>query len=217
MHLWCATTLDNMVEHPTEAEDRFTEPNIRAARTMGQKVVNGVSGRVEYSVPLMAYANLGHDAHEASDSHVYTFNVSGANEYQIEHAKPQGKERFVWVAGTRTNDVMRRLKKMMGDGDIPGASGGARRYGVTSTDSNGKKDETFMFLTQAQVYAHRPAEFEDYTMDDFEACACVVRCAKINQGHRQEVANEDCRCVACDARCEITTGPENAIAWTIIS
>ena len=145
VHLWCATALDNMEEYPTKADDRNKEPNLRAARTLGQKVVNGVVGRTEFSLSLMSYANLGHDAHEASDRHVYSYNVGTAVEYEREHVSSQTGQRFKSTSTGNTTSVTKRLKKLMGDAGGAGEGGGARRYTIKSQAPNGKPVETFLF------------------------------------------------------------------------
>lgn len=175
VHLWCATALDNMEAYPTSAEDKHTEPNIRAARTLGQKVANGVVGRTEYSLVLMAYSNLGHDAHESSDTHVYCHNNSTAAEYEVEHAKEQSASKFASASKGNTTSITKRLKKLMGDtGDAGTQGGGSKRFTVNTTTEDGKKTTSFLFLTQAQIFAHRPLEFFMYNPEEFVGCACVV-------------------------------------------
>ena len=173
VHLWCSTALDNMEEYPTQASDKDDEPNIRAARTLGQKVVNGVTGRTEYSLTLMAYANLGHDAHESSHTHAYSYHVSTSSEYKTEHAKPHHEPKFQTTNGDTNTSITKRLKKMIGEASPMSSQGGSRRFSVV-TEMEGVKKTSHLFVTQAQIYAHRPFEFASHTADDLEATACVV-------------------------------------------
>jgi hypothetical protein len=172
LHLVSITQLHQMRKYPTKAEDAKDDPLGRAARTYSQKVVNSVVSRTEHTMPLMVYASIDNDAYESSDEHVFVRPVDVAKEMQKEFASvkpPQCRFRPTHASSnTIAEQSLMKLQKEDSD-----EQGSATLYTHTVTGEDGVKKTTHTFVTEAQLYAHRPLEFILYTGDELLAATQV--------------------------------------------
>jgi hypothetical protein len=173
LHLVSITKLHEMRKYPTKAEDAKEDPLGRAARTFAQKVVNSIVGRTEHTMALMVYACLEHDAYESSDAHAFVYPVNVAKEKQKEFTSVKPVVcRFRPTHVSTNTSVKKSLMKLTKDEDS--VEGNATLYRSETINAAGGKSTKHAFVTEAQLYAHRPVEFWEGTSEEFAAIAQVV-------------------------------------------
>lgn len=183
LHLVSLTKLHEMRKYPTKAEDVENDPNGRAARTFGMKVVNSVVGRTEHSMALMIYCCLGHDAYESSDTHSFVYPVNVANEKKREFSSVKPAQcRFRPSHVSANTSVQRSFMKMAKEDD--NVQGNARLYKSEQTSALGVTKTVHTFVTEAQLYAHRPSETKLYTSEECAGICDVVPLEKPLNGYR---------------------------------
>ena len=158
-HFMCVAALDNMDKYPTKASDADTDPECRAARTFGQKVVNSVVGSTEYSLSLMCYACLGHDAYESSEDHAYYYPLSDVAEKNrcvhgasVVNKPPQnsGVAARLRSLSQRKEDVVPDGQRLRGEGTV---------YNFEARNEKGEKEKMVCFVTHSRLYGTRPLAF----------------------------------------------------------
>ena len=173
LHLVSATKLHEMRKYPTKADDVDDDPNGRAARTFGMKVVNSIVGRTEHTMALMIYCCLGHDAYESSDTHsfVYPVNVGKEKKREFSSVKPDIC-RFRPTHVSANSSVQKSFMKLAKVDDS--VQGNAKLYKSERVSPLGSTTTIHTFVTEAQLYAHRPLGFETYTGDECSGVCDVV-------------------------------------------
>jgi hypothetical protein len=195
-HFMCVAALDNMDKYPTKAPDADTDSSCRAARTFGMKVVNSVVGATEFSLPLMCYACLGHDAYESSEEHAYYYPISDVAEMnRCLHGS------VIVDPVVRHTSITARLAALAqrddaADDDVDGKrlNGEGTAYKCVITDAEGKKKTVMTFVTHGRLYATRPLEFVDMVSLELLCVAQVVprtRKAARGEGHMLFEFSED--------------------------
>lgn len=185
-HFMCVAALDNMEKYPTQADDVATDASCRAARTFGMKVVNSVVGSTEFSLPLMCYSCLGHDAYESSEDHMYYYPSKDVTEMKRwEHGNMDGYDPDM----PKSNNLITSLAALAQAHPITAAEVTEAGYAYTHTTLNakGKKVVVTQFVTHAHMYATRPLDF--WAMLSWEML-CV---AQVVPRTRKDVGGAGCK------------------------
>ncbi|CAM9804630.1 unnamed protein product [Lampetra planeri] len=159
--------VDEIHAHPSRADDSGTKR--RTGKHLATRTVNAFSGGAQWSLPLMAYALLGHTSHITSESFRYVF--ANENVAYIAHCLKAKDD--VQVDASQSTEVRNDnlyaeacLDELFASVDCNEKSadfcGGTAAYVIG--------DKRF-FLSQAESYAHRGQHFQAFSQLEFE---CIV-------------------------------------------